>query len=53
MADLLHGIKEIDSKEEIGPLSESDLNIHQKVKDKFQCKAREEEIKWRQRSKAL
>ena len=53
MAALLQGIREIDSKEEIGPLSESDLNIHQKVKDKFQCKAREEGIKRRQRSRAL
>ena len=53
MADLLHGIKEIDCKEEIRPLSEFGLNLRQKLKDEFQCKAREEEIKWRQRSRAL
>ena len=53
MADLLHGIKEIDSKEEIGTLSEFDLSLCQQLKDDFQCKAREEEIKWRQRSIVL
>ena len=48
LADLLQGIKEIDSKEESGPLSESDFKLRQKLKDKFQRKAREEEIKWKQ-----
>lgn len=47
MKDLLLCIEEIDSKEEMGSLLEGDLNLHQFLQDKFPCKAREEEIKWR------
>lgn len=47
MKDLLLCIEEIDSKEEMGSVLEGDLNLHQILQDKFPCKAREEEIKWR------
>lgn len=47
MKDLLLCIEEIDSKEEIGSLLEGDFILHQILGDKFPCKAREEEIKWR------
>lgn len=51
MAELLRYIKEIDTKEEYGPLSDSEIVLQQDLKEKFLRKVKEEEIKWRQRTR--
>lgn len=51
MADLLSSIKEIDSKEGLAPLSDDEISLRHNLKEKFICKAKEEKIKWRQRSR--
>lgn len=53
MADLLCSIKEIDSKEEVEQLSDSEISLRHIVKKKFLSKAKEDEIKWGQRSRIL
>lgn len=53
MAELLCRIKAIDTKEESEALSDSDRNLRRELQEQYQCKAKEEEIKWRQRSRYL
>lgn len=51
MADLLHQIKDIDTNEETGLLSEKEAALRNNLKQIFLCKANKEEIKWRQLSR--
>lgn len=53
MEELLKSIKEMDSKEEHGPLSEMEIALRHELKEKFLRKVKQEEIKWRQRSRQL
>ena len=53
MEELLKSIKEIDSKEEHGPQLEMEIALRHKLKEKFLRKVKQEEIKWRQRSRQL
>lgn len=50
MAELLGLMQEIDTEEEMGIISESDIILCQNFKEEYLCKVKEEEIKWRQRS---
>lgn len=48
---LLQEIHSLDSKEELGKLSAEDLQRRCELKEAFQRKTNEEEIKWKQRSR--
>lgn len=50
-ANILEEIQHLDRKEELGPLEEEDVLRRLALKEDFVRKVREEEIKWKQRSR--